>query len=410
MKQRLICLSALMPLAFLLGGCPPQAPVGEDMVVQVTASATVTSGEAPLPVTFSASNASSPNGGPFMYDWDFADGRADDGEQATNTFTQPGLYVVRVTVTDSAGETGIATVDIRVRGVGVTAAISATPESGPSPLLVRFDGSNSSAPDDSIRDYFWDFGDGTTSQEEAPIHQYTSTGNFMVTLRVVTGGGVEDTTTLTIRVDSNTAALLFENGDRATLPVSNAPADPLTQLTIEGWFKADATGGTLLTLGGTGLAIVLDPANDTLRLTLNGESTDLTVQNLAGNWRHVAVSYNSEQIGATVYVDGESVGTAAVPMTPEIPVNSIVIGGTYAGTASEVRLWTAALSQATIDARRLQRVNGTEASLLAYWRLDEGGGQELLDFVVANLGVRGTNTSAEASDPDWTTDSPPIGG
>ncbi|MGE3181896.1 MAG: PKD domain-containing protein, partial [Phycisphaerae bacterium] len=310
----------------LVGGCPTPPPNGEDSVVDVSVSASVSSGESPLTVAFSATGTSSPNGGPYRYDWDFADGTSGDGVQETNTFVQPGLYTVRLTVTDGAGETGVSAVDVRVRGVGATAVLSATPESGPAPLLVRFDGTLSAAPDDVIRDYFWDFGDGTTSQQQKPVHSYTGSGNFTVTLRVVTAGGVEDTTTLSIRVDSNTAALLFENGDRATLPVANAPADPLEQLTIEAWYKSDSTGGTILAIGGAGLVVAIDPENNNLRLTLNGETTDLTVQNLAGNWRHLAVTYNAQQIGATVFLDGQSIGTADVPMTPEIEANAIVVG------------------------------------------------------------------------------------
>ena len=45
--------------------------------------------------------------------------------------------------------------------------------------------------------YFWDFGDGNTSNEQNPINVYTQTGPFPVTLTIITDRGCIDTLTLT---------------------------------------------------------------------------------------------------------------------------------------------------------------------------------------------------------------------
>lgn len=56
-----------------------------------------------------------------------------------------------------------------------------------------FDGSGSSDPEgDSLR-YSWDFGNGDTSTQASPYHQYHSPGSYTVTLTVSDGNGNSDT-------------------------------------------------------------------------------------------------------------------------------------------------------------------------------------------------------------------------
>ncbi len=53
----------------------------------------------------------------------------------------------------------------------------------------------------NVIDYEWDFGDGTVSTEENPLHQYSTPGTYTVTLRVLNDcGNVGDTQTRQIRV------------------------------------------------------------------------------------------------------------------------------------------------------------------------------------------------------------------
>ena len=44
--------------------------------------------------------------------------------------------------------------------------------------------------------YFWDFGDGTTSNDQNPTHLYENVGNYPITLTIVTTDGCPDTLTL----------------------------------------------------------------------------------------------------------------------------------------------------------------------------------------------------------------------
>jgi PKD repeat protein/plastocyanin len=71
------------------------------------------SGNAPLQVRFS-SNASDPDGDPMMYVWEFGDGGTAGGSSATHTYAQVGTYTAKLTVTDSRGASGSATVTVTV--------------------------------------------------------------------------------------------------------------------------------------------------------------------------------------------------------------------------------------------------------------------------------------------------------
>ena len=60
--------------------------------------------------------------------------------------------------------------------------------SGHAPLTVQFNDSSSG----TVTSYSWDFGDGITSSEKNPVHTYTSSGKYNVTLTVTNSAG-EDT-------------------------------------------------------------------------------------------------------------------------------------------------------------------------------------------------------------------------
>jgi len=90
----------LVTIAAMLGGCAwlfNKPPVAE-------CSATPTSGEAPLEVTFDASESYDPDGDEISYEWDFGDGNVAEGETVQHGFGSPGSYTVRLLVTDSRGK------------------------------------------------------------------------------------------------------------------------------------------------------------------------------------------------------------------------------------------------------------------------------------------------------------------
>ncbi|MBP1929500.1 PKD repeat protein [Methanolinea mesophila] len=65
------------------------------------------------------------------------------------------------------------------------AQFSASPVSGVDPLTVHFTDESSLSPDH----WAWDFGDGSTSNERNPVHVYTASGTYTVSLVVSNAGG-----------------------------------------------------------------------------------------------------------------------------------------------------------------------------------------------------------------------------
>lgn len=77
-------------------------------------TASTTSGEAPLEVTFDASGSSDPDGNINTYDWDFGDGSTDSGETVPHTYSSSGSYTAQLTVEDNDGVTDSMTMNISV--------------------------------------------------------------------------------------------------------------------------------------------------------------------------------------------------------------------------------------------------------------------------------------------------------
>ena len=56
---------------------------------------------------------------------------------------------------------------------------------GPAPLTVQFNGTSTGSP----TAWLWDFGDGSTSADQTPVHTYTAAGTYFVNLTIDTQTG-----------------------------------------------------------------------------------------------------------------------------------------------------------------------------------------------------------------------------
>lgn len=68
---------------------------------------------------------------------------------------------------------------------------------------ITFSSAGSSDPDGSISNYQWDFGDGTTSSQSAPIHSYTTAGNYTITLTVTDNDGASNSASTSATITSD---------------------------------------------------------------------------------------------------------------------------------------------------------------------------------------------------------------
>ncbi len=149
------------------------------------AGATPMSGVAPLTVEFSGSASSGV--GPYSYAWTFGDGGSAAGPVVTHTYTTAGTYRAILTVTDSQAHTARDTALISVSAPlpPLTCDLTATPTSGPAPLLVDFTGSASGGL--GAYSYQLRFGDGGSTTTASATHTYATAGDYWAVLTVTDG-------------------------------------------------------------------------------------------------------------------------------------------------------------------------------------------------------------------------------
>jgi PKD repeat protein len=152
-------------------------------------SATPTSGPQPLAVQFTDLSTGDPI---TSWAWDFQnDGIVDSTQQnPTFTYTSPGTYTVKLTVTNTAGSDS----EVKPGYIIVTppappvAQFTGVPTSGKRPLTVRFTDQSTGA---GITSWAWDFqNDGIIdSTGQNPAFTYTKAGTYSVKLTVTNPGG-----------------------------------------------------------------------------------------------------------------------------------------------------------------------------------------------------------------------------
>lgn len=138
------------------------------------------------------------------YAWAWGDGTANGtGATPTHPFPAAGTYIVKLTVTDSAGLTGSTTQSIVVGNGDPIASFIVNPSSPTHGSPAVFDGSSSTAASGrTITSYAWTFGDGSSSSGPSATtsHTYAAAGTFSVTLTVTDSAGRTSSTTLNITV------------------------------------------------------------------------------------------------------------------------------------------------------------------------------------------------------------------
>jgi len=134
---------------------------------------------------------------PYIYDWSASTalGTANDG-----TFTATDSGTVEVTVTDDNDCTGSDSVIVTALQ-GPTADFSSDVFDCCDPLTVQFT-DLSTAGDNPITDWYWEFGDGDTSTAQNPSHIYDD-GVYTVSLTVTDSHGCSDTETKEEYITSN---------------------------------------------------------------------------------------------------------------------------------------------------------------------------------------------------------------
>lgn len=128
------------------------------------------------------------------YIWNFGDGTAVSNDpNPSHTYMQAGSYPVSLTVIGQGGCRDSATLKTVVISSNTFAAFTSNPLVGDSLFLPS--GASVAFIDTSFEavSWLWDFGDNHTSTEQNPVHVYTLSGNYPVTLTVTNKNGCTST-------------------------------------------------------------------------------------------------------------------------------------------------------------------------------------------------------------------------
>lgn len=274
------------------------------------------------PFTAIFSSCSTGGNPPFTYIWDFSDGGAEPGNPITHVYPGPGTYGVCLNAYDANGNWCQTCDSVVVAADGTINPVNSLPCDAGFWAIQAYDSTaggvepipnevwvwNLSSGGNGSYQFLWDFGDGTSSTEAFPTHDYSGPGPWLLCLTMTSGdpatGGCTDTYCDSLGMDAN--------GILVGMVVEGHGANVNTR---DGGF-------TLNVIQGTPSGIAEQPA-----------FTDLRVwPNPVGDLLNIALHSNQR---------------GAVPVTVIDPTGHTVLGGTFilGGGEDVLRLPVEKLSQ-----------------------------------------------------------------
>ncbi len=198
-----------------------------------------------LRVRVDASASSDPEGGNLSFVWSWGDGRpSSTGVRASHSYTRMGAYAINLTVADIAGNIVHREHRFIVGDEDTDDAPVADFSFGPAwpapGANVTFNDRSFDTEDDIVWRQ-WDFGDGSTSSEESPIHTFLLEGSYRVQLRVEDSWGQSGSVERTVQV-------VAEQVSRDALAA--AEADDGRATPVAGWMALMAIGAAAWTRRG----------------------------------------------------------------------------------------------------------------------------------------------------------------
>jgi PKD repeat protein len=214
------------------------------------------------------------------WSWDFGDDATSTEQSPQHTYAAAGTYTVTLTVTDLAGADNATSEDVTVAVPAENEAPTAAFTPNCLSLNCSFTNQSTDPNAGDVLTYAWDFGDGATSTEEDPSHDYAATvaDTFTVTLTTTDAGGLDNTVSRDVVVAPPAVC------DEATCDLT-LQVNATVTVTIDS-IGCTAPGNTLL---------ILEPVVDTL-------FTDGC----------------SQTKGTTFELDGGTVFTAGTTIVPEV--------------------------------------------------------------------------------------------
>jgi len=350
-------------------------------------------------------------GSPDSWEWRFGDGATSDEMNPVHVYSEPGAYLVELTVRNALGEsTANQVVDVGAGGEP-RAGFSWSP-AFPSP------GDTVSFTDRSaggLEAWSWNFGDGAASVQPSPNHVFAAPGEFEVEL-TVSGPGGTSTVTRTVEVtdvptftpDASIAAVAQVQGVGAfftsRVNLLNT-SDQAVDVDLVYTPRQDVGGPshrTVVTLEARTQVELSDPLAVWFGFG-DGESA-------VGALRFAAIGSPGAVLGQSVVIARNADGTEYGQFFPAVPADGVLTAGTTAFLAStvdaartRVNLGVMATDDATVVRVAPEDPVGTGLSGSRVFSLDAGESAQLNDLDrrfslggVSDYVVRATVEAGEA--------------
>ncbi len=290
----------------------------------------VTSGIAPLNVSFTDTSTGTPN----AWSWDFGDGVNSTKQNPIHTYVSARNYTARLTVSNANGtDSKLAAITVSEKPVPVllVANFSSNVTSGYAPLSVKFTDLST-----KVTGWNWNFGDGTTSTDQNPTHIYSVEGTYFVNLTISNEYGYSfKIDTITVR-HHPVYAYVANFGSNTTSVIDTTTNKVIATVNVgtEPWGITVSPDGSkvYVTNNDSNTVSVIDTAAKKVTATINvgnkpggvavtPDGTKVYVANSLDNTTSV-IDTATNTVTATVPVDSFPTGVAVTPDGTKVYVTS----------------------------------------------------------------------------------------
>lgn len=216
-------------------GCADTATVTVVVLPRPTAGFDLDQDAACDSITVAITNTSV---GAISHVWDFGDGSTSTVvDPPPHSYTTAGVYVISLTVTNALGCEHTFTREVEVFDpptVGIQVQNLCFGE------LAQFVPQVGTAAGNPVTGWSWDLGDGTTSTDESPAHQYASPGPYVITL-TVTGAYCGNSGIQWVNVQARPDAIPQPDVVLGCSPLTVNFGNASTNATLYEWTMGDGT-------------------------------------------------------------------------------------------------------------------------------------------------------------------------
>lgn len=171
-------------------------------------------------------------GNPTSWSWDFGDGSSSTARNPSHTYTQAGTYRVTLTASNAAGSSS--------KVNNVTVSLGDAPKADFTFQVSRLNAAFTDTSTGNPTSWRWNFGDGSSSTEQNPVHSYAQAGTYTVQLTATNAGGSSSKSQFVTVANPPTANFSFQvNGLRVSF-TDTSTGGP----TAWSWDFGDGTAGT----------------------------------------------------------------------------------------------------------------------------------------------------------------------